>query len=59
VSIDDALAVKECQQHLFGLAGMDLGLYWAGQALLYPLLGRFFFHLRDVVANHRLVHSDH
>ncbi len=32
MSIDDALAVKECQQHLFGQAGMDLGLYWTGQA---------------------------
>jgi hypothetical protein len=43
VCIDDALAVEECQQHLFDLTGMDHGLYWAGPALLYPLLGAVFF----------------
>ncbi len=36
VSIDEALAVKECQQRLFGSAGMDLGIYWAWLPLLYP-----------------------
>ncbi len=27
VSVDEALAAKDCQQHLFGQPGMDLGLY--------------------------------
>jgi hypothetical protein len=35
VSMDEVLAVKECQQHLFGLAGMDFGLnYCVRLALL-------------------------
>ncbi len=41
VSIDEALSVKQCQQHLFAMAGMDLGLYWARLSLLNSLLGLF------------------
>jgi hypothetical protein len=37
--IDEALAVKEGEQHLFGLARLDLSLYWARLSLLNPLLG--------------------
>ncbi len=54
--IDEALAVEEGEQHLFGSARLDLGLYWARLSLLNPLLG-LFFALRRMVTNHRLVHS--
>jgi hypothetical protein len=54
--IDEALAVKEGEQHLFGSARLDLGLYWAWLSLLNPLLG-LFFALRRMVIHHHLVHS--
>ncbi len=54
--IDEALAVEEGEQHLFGSACLDLGLYWARLTLLNSLLG-LFFALRRMVTNHRLVHS--
>ncbi len=53
--IDEALAVKEGEQNLFGSARPDLGLYWAQLSLLNPLLG-LFFALRRMVTHHRLVH---
>ncbi len=40
-TVGEALAVKECQQHLLCLVGMDLGHYRARPALLSPLLGCF------------------
>jgi hypothetical protein len=43
VLVDEAVAVKESEQHLFGLAGMDLVLYWARLPFLDPLLRRLFF----------------
>ncbi len=57
VGVDQALTVKEGQQHLLCLAGMDFGLDGAWLALLDPLL-RLPFHLGSVVGHHRLVHSD-
>ncbi len=57
VSIDEALAVKECQQRLFGSAGMDLGIYWAWLPLLYPRLG-LFLGLLGIVRHHCLIHCD-
>jgi hypothetical protein len=38
VRVDEALV----EQHLFGLAGLDLSLYWARLTLLYPLLELVF-----------------
>ncbi len=46
VTIDEDLAITNCQQHLFGLAGLDI--YWAKVAPLNPVLG-LFFGLRGIV----------
>jgi hypothetical protein len=35
------LAVVECQQHSFGLAVIDIGLYWAWLSLFHAVLGLF------------------
>ncbi len=42
MQVDEALAVEEGEQHLFGPAGIDLSLYWARLTLLNPMLGLLF-----------------
>jgi hypothetical protein len=46
VTIDEDLAITECQQHLFGLAGLDI--YWSKLAPLNLVLG-LLFGLRGIV----------
>jgi hypothetical protein len=47
VQMDEALAIEEGEQHLFGSARLDLGLYWAWLPLLDPLLGLFSSEVCD------------